>query len=283
MTVPAAASYQADTVMDPTSTLVRFPATAFRSQAEFLAFRRDAQDRLDARYLYETTLIGPDAVLVQPGTCAPCLRRTRFTSDTRGWARRADGQAVPDWDAALHCDCPERLSKRARAVVHCAQDRGALRPWTRLLLFGPPDPSHQRLSALAGTTLTCPAPLPAAGGLHLGVPDEACHLAVAVDCLHRVPALDAALAAFRRALVPGGALLFTVPFRHDAAASTTRADLRRPDGRLPPLLREAAHELGWDILPRLLAAGFTHAAAHGYWSAELGYLGPFGMIFLAER
>ena len=264
--------------MAATSIFARFPATSFISQAEFAQFRRAAQERLDARYSHEAALAARDEAFVLPGTCAPCLRPARFGCDTRGWDRRPDGQKEPAWDDTLVCDCADALGKRARAVVHFAQSLAALRNWTRLLLFGPPDPSHRRLAALAGETLVRPSLLTSGAAFRLDAADESCHLAIAVECLHRVPPLDAALAEFRRILVPGGSLAFTVPFRHNAPRTLSRGDLARPDGRLPAMLREPAHEIGWDILDRLRDAGFADARLHCYWSAELGYLGPFSMI-----
>ena len=264
---------------------VRFPATSFVSQAEFVAYRREAQDRLDARHLHEAAEITRDDVLVRGGTCALCLRRAIFASPTAGWERLPDGRRVPDWSEALVCDCADGLSNRARAVVHFAESIAVLRPWTRLLLFGPPHASHRRLVAMAGATTTLGAFQPDAEGRALRLPeaDGAFHLAVVVETLHRVPPLDAALAELCRVLAPGGSLAFTAPFRHNAARTVSRADLRRADGRPLALVREAAHELGWDLLDRLRAAGFAHAAAHCYWSGELGYLGAFNMIFHAAR
>ena len=265
----------------------RFPSTSFISHGEFAAFRRAAQDRLDARYSHEMSLVTHEDVLTLPGTCAPCLRRARFTCDTRGWERPAERRRVPAWDEALVCDCGDALGKRARAVVHFAQSHASLRPWTRLLLFGPPDPSHRRLAALAGETLARSALQPEGDGFRLDVPDGACHLVVAVESLHRVPPLAAALAELRRALVPGGSLVATLPFRHTALATVTRPDLLRPGphqpgGRLPATVHAPAHEIGWDVLEMLRGAGFADARLHCYWSAELGYLGPFSMILHAS-
>jgi len=260
----------------------KFPATSFISQAEFAAYRRADQDRLDARYSYEMALVPQQETLTLAGTCAPCLRRARFTSDTRGWDRPAEGRRTPAWDEALVCDCADALGKRARAVVHFAQALASLRPWTRLLLFGPPDPSHRRLAALAGETLIRPTLRADGDSVRLDAADGVCHLAVAIECLHRIPLLAAALSEFRRVLARGGSFVATLPFRYGALATITRPDLLKPSAPLPPMLHGPAHEIGWDVLEMLRRAGFADAKLHCYWSAELGYLGPFSMILHAS-
>lgn len=260
---------------------VPFPSARFISQAEFVAWRRDAQDRLDARHLHEAAQVTQDDVTVRAGTCALCLRRATFTSPTAGWPALPDGRRVPEWSEALRCDCEDALSNRARAIVHFARTIGGLCGWTRLLLFGAPHASHRRLAAEAGGTATVPAPRMQDGALHIAAPDGQFHLAVAVETLHRIPALATALAELLRVLVPGGALIFTAPFRYNAARTVSRGDLAGPDGRVPTMVRDSAHELGWDLLAQLRDAGFAQATAHCYWSGELGYLGAFNMIFHA--
>jgi hypothetical protein len=264
----------------------RFPGISLASQAEFVEFRRATQDRLDARYIHESGLVTRDDRLRHEGTCAPCLRRALFVSDTTQWEQLPDGRRTPDWRAALACDCADRLGNRARAVLHFAQSAAGLRSWTRLLLFGPPDRGHRRLAALASETISLAALRPRTedDGFRLEAEPASFHLAVAADCLDRVPPLRAAFAEFRRVLAPGGSLVFTVPFRYEAQRTVSRADLpRRPDGRLPAAFRDPVHEIGWDVLDWLREAGFATAAAHCYWSSELGYLGPFNMIFHAVR
>jgi SAM-dependent methyltransferase len=261
----------------------RFPAVSFISQAEFNEYCRVAQSSLDARYLYESSLTTREDTVVQLGTCAPCLRRAVFTSDTARWQRMADGRRIPEWSGALTCDCEDALNNRDRAVLHCALAAASLRDSTRLLLLGPENPTDRRLAALAGETTRLPRLLPgaAAGDYRLDAGSGWFHLAVAADYLHRVPPLRAALGELRRVLAPGGSLLVTVPFRYRAARSTSRAGLADAAGRLPAEYREPVHEIGWDVLDLLRSAGFRHAAAYCYWSNELGYLGSFNMLLHA--
>lgn len=255
-----------------------FPAASFVSQAEFGEYCRLAQAALDTRYLHEVSLVTPEERLAQPGTCGPCLRRAVFTSETGGWERLADGRRIPDWGGALQCDCEDRLPSAARALVHFAESVANLRGWTRLLLFGPPGPADGRLARLAGATTRLARLEP---GARLGAEDGAFHLIVTTDYLHRVPPLAAALAELRRALAPGGSLVIAAPFRYRAARTTSRPGLAPAAGPAPVEFREPAHEIGWDVLDMLRAAGFRHAAAHSYWSNELGYLGSFNMILHA--
>jgi len=269
--------------MTETRLYARFPAASFVSQAEFAEYCREAQPRLDTRYIHETGLATSDDVVVQRGTCAPCLRRAVFTSHTGRWEQLADRRRIPEWSDALTCDCGDRLTSRARALVHFAESVAVLRPWTRLLLFGPPAAADRRLAALAGTTtrLASLAAGEAAGAWRLDAADGAFHLAVSAETLHRVPPLHAAFAEFRRVLAPGGSLVFTVPFRYRAARTTSRGDVPLAGARPPAMYREPVHEIGWDVLDMLRAAGFPHARAYSYWSNELGYLGSFNMIIHA--
>lgn len=274
--------------MSDTALHVRFPSASFVSFMEFEEYRQDAQARLDSRYLYERSLAIAAGSMLRDGTCAPCLRRARFTARTDGGEALEDGLLVPNWREEQSCDCEDHLNNRNRATLHFLQAVAGLRNWSRVLLFGPPAPADRRITALAASIARVPRlGLARAGGggpqaYRLAVADAAFHVIVSSDYLHRVPPLEPALTELRRALVPGGQLVFTVPFRARAACSVTRFDgLPRVAGRLPTEAGREVHELGWDILDRLRAAGFADARAHTYWSDELGYLGSFNMIFSA--
>jgi hypothetical protein len=269
--------------MTETRLYARFPAASFVSQAEFAEYCRESQSRLDTRYVHETSLATGDDVVIQRGTCAPCLRRAVFTSHTGRWEQLADRRRIPEWSDALACDCDDRLPNRARALVHFAESVAVLRSWTRLLLFGLPAASDRRLGALAGSvrSVACLLAGEADASWRLDAEDGSVHLIVSAETLHRVPSLRAAFAEFRRVLAPGGSLVFTVPFRYRAARTTSRGDLPATAGPPPAMYREPVHEIGWDVLDMLRAAGFPHAAAYSYWSNELGYLGSFNMILHA--
>jgi SAM-dependent methyltransferase len=272
--------------MSDTGLHVRFPSASFVSFAEFEEYRRDMQPRMDARYLYERSLAITGETILRDGTCAPCLRPARFTARTARGETLADGRIVPNWREELTCDCEDRLSNRNRALLHFLASVAGLRTWSRVLLFGPPGPADRRVTAMAGGIARVPRlGLGRAAGApeyRLAAADATFHLVVSSDYLHRVPPLPPALGELRRVLVPGGQFVFTVPFRALAAHTVSRLDgLPRVAGRLPTETGGEVHELGWDILSLLRAAGFTDARAHIYWSDELGYLGPFNMIVSA--
>ncbi|OYV34418.1 MAG: hypothetical protein B7Z80_21275, partial [Rhodospirillales bacterium 20-64-7] len=243
------------------------------TEQNFKDYLAAAQGRLDARYRYEQTLATREPQLIQPGTCAPCLRVASFTSGTEGGERLKDGRRCPNWREAMQCDCQDQLNSRQRAVLHFAQTTGIL-PWARLLLLGGPAPVDRRLAALAGEVTTM-RPFRAAS------PPAGFHIAISHDYLHHIPQLDAALAGLCAQLVEGGRFIFTVPFHH----TETQSVLMDLSGfAAPPAeYQGAAHRLGWDLLDRLRRAGFRDAAAHLYWSEELGYLGPMNFIFRAIK
>lgn len=266
---------------------VRFPSVSFVSLAEFEEYLRDTRSRLDARHTYELSLASAEDEILRDGTCAPCLRRARFTARTIGGEALDDGRLRPNWREQLICDCEDRLNNRHRALLHFLVAEAGLRPWSRVLLFGPPSAVDRRIAAAAASLVSIPRlgfARAGAGvqGYRLEAEDAAVHLVVSADALHRVPPLVALLAELRRVLVPGGSFVFTVPFHAGAARSVARLEgLPRVSGRLPTEAGSEVHALGWDLLDRLHDAGFGIARAHAYWSDELGYLGSGNMIFSA--
>lgn len=227
---------------------VRFPAASFVSRAEFEAWSERFTGTLATRGQFEQLLAADGTPIVQAATCAPCLRPTALTSRSTAWARE---QA---------CDCEDALSGQSRALLHAAMAEGGLRPWSRLLVMGPPAPVHRRLRVLATEHAWHPEVSTAAPGQH--------HLLIADDCLQRVPDLVRAAAGLRASTAPGGCLLATLPFRHRAAHT------HRQSGG-------GTFDIGWDLLALLRDAGFSDAVALMYWSNQLGYLGAHNFIVKA--
>jgi SAM-dependent methyltransferase len=252
----------------------KFPAHGFTCEKEFKDYLAVEQGRLDARYSYEQSLATREALIIQRGTCAPCLQVTNFSSSTESGERLKDGRFCPSWREAMQCDCEDRLSNRERAVLHFVMATGIL-PWMKLLLLGGPNAVDRKLAALAAETTAMrpfsPKPEP-----------QSFHMAVSQDYLHHIPHLGAALEELCRQLVEGGRFIFTVPFHHTESQSTL-IDLAGFSGRVPAEFQGATHRLGWDLLDMLRQAGFREAAAYLYWSEELGYLGPMNFVFRAMK
>jgi SAM-dependent methyltransferase len=276
--------------MSNSSRVVRFPSFAIGSYAEFEAYRQNHQSQLDGRYLHETGLASNDPTISRSGSCAVCLRATTYTSTTANGEPQPDGRIMPNWREEQYCDCEDRLPQRGRALLHFAQATKSLQPWTRLLLFGRPTVFDDRLAAMVHSTsqiarMSRTTSEGEAGQRYrIEAEDGAFHAAVSSDALQHVPPLAAALTEIHRVLVPGGRLIFTVPFHFTARETVSRLDNLVPrNGLLPAEVEHDVHAIGWDIIDRLHDAGFEDAHAHTYWSNELGYLGSFKAIFMAVR
>jgi hypothetical protein len=252
----------------------KFPALRFTAQAEFRAFLEREQAQLDARYEYETSLATREPRIAHQGTCAPCLRAARFTSETAGGEMLRDGRTVPNWRETMVCDCRDALTSRQRALLHFTQATGIL-PWTRLLLVGAPGQADVRLAGMVAELRTM-RPI---GSLPAG---EGFHMAVSHDYMQHVPQLDLAFEDVCGRLLSGGRFIFSVPFHCHAGASEL-IDLGAFAGQIPAEVRGRSHRLGWDMLDMLRQAGFREAAAYLYWSEELGYLGAWNFIFRAVK
>lgn len=267
---------------------VRFPSVAFASHAEFEAYRHANQDMLDGRYLYEVGLATTESIVARNGACAPCLRAATFSSPTLRGEQQADGRIMPAWQDQQVCDCEDRLPQRDRAVLHFAAATQTLHPWTRLLLFGRASAADGRIGQSVRSVTRIArlqfGPLGEDGQRTYEIPadDNTFHAVMSFHSFQHIPPLNQMLRELRRVLVPGGRLIFTVPLRVMAAASVSHTEnLPLQFGSLPVEIEAEVHEIGWDIIDRLHDAGFDDVQAHSYWSDELGYLGPFKMIFVA--
>ena len=259
---------------------VRFPAEGFVSAAEFGAQSERDAARLERQERIEAQSATADPLLRQHATCAACLRPTVLTSATASGRPGDGGLRLPDWSSEQRCDCEDRLGGRDRALLHAAATVGGLRPWSRLLLFGPATALGGRLAALAGSTVQVAdlAPGGASGAAPaIAAADAAADVLVAADSLHRAPALRPVLMELRRVAAPGATLLARLPFRERATATAHRRP-RLAGPRLSPI---ELHAVGWDILAMLHDAGWSHAEMLRYWSRELGYFGSRNFLLRA--
>lgn len=238
------------------------PFTPFGSQAEFEAYRHAQRTLLDARYRLERELAlagGVATHTVRPGSCALCLRATRFTT-------RLPDTGEPNWREGQACGCPDRLSSRLRAVLSLVLYELEVPAFSHVLLVGSAQPLEVRLQrSFAQVSVR------ARSGRLLRAPEfeaAAYHLIISSEHAHAEPAIDPVLRGLRAALAEGGTLVLTAPF--DAAAA-----------RSVPGQAGAGGRLGWDILARLQNAGFTLPRAQLYWSGEFGHLGTFNFLFSA--
>ncbi len=264
---------------------VTFPAVVFRSAEEFRRFRNEKRDLFDERYRREQALGVSDVEVVTEGICGPCLRVARFVSRTHGGEATVDGRWVPHWRLEQGCDCPFNLLSHERALMQSALPRFGQDTWYRLGLLGQNDRLAAYLAQFQPNLMFCPRmEIGFDGTLYLPAAPASLHMMIAADQLCHLPELDASLGAVARALMPGGAFLFSTPF--DVELETTTTDLtvfRQVGTNLPTFSSQPVHRLGWDIIDRLRAAGFDDATAHLYWSEELGYLGPYSIMFSAFR
>lgn len=239
--------------------------------------------------------------LTWPGFCAVCRRPTRFR--LRG--RRAGPDRI-DFRNDQYCGrC--RLFARQRKVLAVLRDQlgdGPGRVYLteqRSRLFAR---ARRVLSACTVTGSEYLGPDVAGGAVRRGLrhedvmalsfADAGLDAVLSCDVLEHVPDPDRALAEFARVLRPGGLLLLTVPFFSDRDASLRRAELR--DGAVRHLLPPEHHtdpltgrgalvfsEFGWDLLPRIAAAGFADVAVVLYWDQQQGQLGVPGEYLRARR
>ncbi len=251
------------------NTLVRFPAAILRSHEEFRQWSRENRDLLDERYRREQELGTSEASLVLNGTCGVCMNTVSFRSVTVGGETTLDGRLVPNWRENQICSCDYRLSARQRALLHCLLFGVTAPHWCESAAIGPPDALTEALVGIVKNLRIWPSFQVKRGRMRLPGHAASIQLVASSDYLDMAGPLERAFGEVSRVLVPGGSFVFSAPFHFDHVTTTPGAGLR--------------HQLGWDILSMALQAGFVDAAAYCYWSEELGYLGPFNMIFKAVR
>ena len=265
---------------------IRFPACVVGSVGEFRQFTSENRDLIDERYRRELALASKDKTVTLRGSCGLCLLVTNFKSDTAGGQLMPDGRRTPNWREQQVCECEYALTSRERALLHVATPRLGSQSWYKAAVLGQRKGVANYLSKLLLGFSVWPRleAMDTNGRAWLLSEAKAFHMVVSPDFLQFVPPLDEALAEVARVLMPGGIFLFTIPFYVDSEVTVSNiAHLRQRNGLLPPMSAGPVHQIGWDIMDRVREAGFSDCTAHFYWSEELGYLGPYNMIFMAFR
>jgi SAM-dependent methyltransferase len=134
----------------------------------------------------------------------------------------------------------------------------------------------------------------------LSFEDRRFDVVICNEILEHVYDLPAALCSMLRVLVPGGALIGTVPFAYGQSASTVKALHLGPELD-PELLVEAEYHgdpeqpkrgslvyriPGWEFLDQLREAGFEDPRIEAIHSPTYGILGaeiPWILVFMAQR
>ncbi|MEK6735462.1 MAG: class I SAM-dependent methyltransferase [Pseudomonadota bacterium] len=129
----------------------------------------------------------------------------------------------------------------------------------------------------------------------LSFPQETFDLIITQDVFEHIPQFSRAFAECARVLVPGGRLVFTIPFFPERYETTIRASVAAdgsiahhhpPEFHGNPLSSQGSlcfQNFGWDILDHLKRSGFRHVFAAMYWGPWQGHLGfPF-FVFSAAK
>lgn len=264
---------------------VQFPGMPFRSLEEFHRYRAENRRLFDERYLREQSLGVVGHAVALAGLCAPCLKVTTFVSPTEDGNKTADGRLVPHWRLRQTCGCAFALANHERALLHMALPYLGPSSWSRIGVLGRGENLAARLrEEFSQVTLWPRLYNDVFAQINLPTDPASQHVILAADELAHIPPLDQALAAVARSLPPGGLFITTTAFDVEAEETISWTTDLRPVSSGPVLFtRDPVHRLGWDLIPRLRAAGFTDAWGSCYWSEEFGYLGPYNMIFVAFR
>lgn len=247
--------------------------TTLRSSAEYRRWQRVEAEEATRRATYERSLVKSSEPFLVQAWCYVCRRRTGQHVDFEYFG--SVESLTPNWRERLVCqECG--LNAKSRAVLHVLAEVVVPAPGARILVC-------EDRSGLAGVL-----PVARPGAL---VVDSFGDLAEAdaldqvdrrlsqpVDCLlvldvfATVDDLAESARVCERLVAPGGAVLFTAPFRTDRERTVESA---AEDG--------VHREFGWDVLETFRAAGFEDVAAQFLWSAEFGYLGGTVVVFTARK
>lgn len=247
-----------------------------------------------------------------PAYCANCERVTKMQID---WRLVGGGNFTtsvnPAWTEIAACEICG-LNSRTRAFVHFLKTRTELNKVRKAYIAEQITPLYQHLRMMfpfltgsefmgnqykSGDTVIKWNSLSRV--LHqdltaLSFGDGEFDLVMTLDVFEHIPDYRKVLAEMYRILVPGGRLIFTIPFFYDLEITRIRASIG-PEGvihHLPaeihgnPVSKEGSlcfQNFGWDILTDLRKVGFSDALASMYWGPWQGHLGfPF-FVFCAIK
>jgi GT2 family glycosyltransferase/glycosyltransferase involved in cell wall biosynthesis/SAM-dependent methyltransferase len=281
-----------------------FHLNTAHSKAEYEEYRRQMAEEYVRRDVLERSLIKPGKTAFETaGFCHVCGKPSRFMTDFQYGATEQNGMLLPNWRERLVCrHCG--LNNRVRAAIHLFQLLGRPTADSRIYVTEQVTPLYKwvrrHYPRAVGSEYLGEA-LPWGETDHRGVrnesvtrltfPEDSLDYLLSFDVFEHVPDHAQAFRECLRCLKPGGMLLFTVPFRADETEHLERAAMKE-NGEVAHLLPPEYHgdpnrsegclcfrHFGWSLLDDLRTAGFAQAAAHLYWSEQLGYLGGEQITF----
>ncbi|HVF35337.1 MAG TPA: class I SAM-dependent methyltransferase [Candidatus Saccharimonadia bacterium] len=271
----------------------------YRSRDDYVGHMMPARwlARVEAEHAYASSF-GSDGAI--SGFCSICAQQARFR-----FAPGA-GDDPPNWRESLHCDrCGlfsrirfslDQLLRRgplAGQRIYITEQTTAVYAWLKrsgAIVRGSEyvtDPARRASLDAYVREITggADAALDIEDVTRLSFADSSHDAVLSFDVLEHVPDFRTALREFRRVLVPGGTLIFTVPFDVQRDTTLVRARIGA-DGAIEHLVEPEYHgdpttsegclafyTYGWDLLDELRGAGFDEAYVESQWAPALGYLG----------
>lgn len=284
----------------------------FHSKAEYdenshqLAAAFSTYDWIDDRLLYSRHAFS------FPGYCVVCNRVTKIRIDWLfGGGSNATSSIHPAWTETGVCEeCG--LNSRMRALFEFLKTRYQLNTVRKSYIAEQVTPFYKEMKKLLPSLVGSEY----MGAEHksgevvvnwrtfrsirhedltaLSFSDGEFDLAMSLDVFEHIPNYRKAFAELSRVLVPGGHLVFTIPFFYDLETTRIRASVGSEGiiHHLPPEIHGnpvgndgslCFQNFGWDILLDLRNAGFSDAMASMYWGPWQGHLGfPF-FVFSASK
>jgi SAM-dependent methyltransferase len=271
---------------------------------EFIRIRPQlAVDQPEANPAYPEEGEGEFSV---PGYCWVDHAEVDFKCDFQ-YAFNIKGKRIPNWRERAICPLCG-LNNRLRAAIHLFEQHLESGTDSSIYITEQVSPLYrwlqQNYAQVIGSEYLgedcAPGSVNARGIRHedltrLSIADQSVDFLLSFDVFEHIPGYAKAFGECRRVLKPGGAMLYTVPFRFDAAEHLVRASFDEENQlihHLPPQyhgdpVRPDAgvlcyQEFGWQLMSELRALGFKEAYALLYRSRALGYFGYHQIAFVAR-